>query len=170
MRIWVGGRQVAVRAELIPVKVPRSTVSDGDGPGFAGLGHSVELEEHRQAVETVTDAHGRASGASIGTTVTEAIHTGNAVARAAGPSYSEVGATQQSVSLTRSDGSVRIATATTTQAHGEYVTRYRLRLSLDITDTGTPEGADGTDGADSSAVDGTGRGGPFGALGRRTGQ
>jgi hypothetical protein len=39
---------------------------------------------------------------------------------------------------------VRIATATTTQAHGEYVTRYRLRLTLEVTDTGEPAPTDGT--------------------------
>ncbi|WP_158713248.1 OTU domain-containing protein [Streptomyces sp. NRRL B-12105] len=145
-QIWIGERQVRARAELIPVKVPRTPADTaaGEGPGFAGLGHSVEFEEHRQAVETEQEGSSRAAGASVGTTVSEGVHTGNDLVRAAGPNYSEVGATQQNANQTHSEGGVRIATATTTQAHGEYVTRYRLRLTLEVTDTGEPATADGT--------------------------
>ncbi|MFC9810142.1 lonely Cys domain-containing protein [Streptomyces griseoaurantiacus] len=145
-QLWIGERQVRVRSELIPVKVPRTPAGTGtDGePGFNGLGHSVEFEEHRQAVETELEGGSRTVGASVGTTVSEGVHTGNDVVRAAGPQYSEVGATQQNASQTHSEGGVRIATATTTQAHAEYVTRYRLRLTLEVTDTGEPAAPDGT--------------------------
>ncbi|MFE9609103.1 lonely Cys domain-containing protein [Streptomyces sp. NPDC006012] len=135
-QFWIGSRRARARAELIPVRVPRT---EAGGPGFGGLGHSVDLEEHRQAAQTVQEGRDRASGASIGTVVTEGVHTGNETVRAAGPTYSEIGSTQQNVTQYQAEGGVRIATATTTQAHGEYVTRYRLRLSLEITDTGVPD-------------------------------
>ncbi|MBK3568840.1 hypothetical protein JHN47_34610, partial [Streptomyces sp. MBT62] len=135
--LWVGSRKVRARAELIPVKVPVDRTAP-EGSGFGGLGHSVEFEEHRSAAETTQEGRGRASGASIGTTVSQGAHTGNDTVRMAGPTYAEVGSTQQTAAQNRSEGSVRIATATTTQAHGEYVTRYRMRLTLEVTDTREP--------------------------------
>ncbi|MEU9453146.1 lonely Cys domain-containing protein [Streptomyces sp. NPDC048277] len=145
-RLWIGDRRARARVELIPVRVHRDgAAADGAGPGFAGLGHSVELEEHRQGVETIQESRERTSGASVGTVVTEGVHTGNDIVRAAGPTYSQVGSTQQGVLQNRSESGVRIATATTTQAHGEYVTRYRLRLSLEVTDTGDAHGGHETD-------------------------
>ncbi|MFK0172080.1 hypothetical protein ACIQU5_25125 [Streptomyces sp. NPDC090306] len=141
--LWVGHRKVRARAELIPVKVPVGRANP-DGTGFGGMGHSVELEEHRHAVETTQDGRSRTSGASVGTTVAEGAHTGNGTVRMAGPSYSEVGSTQQTAAQNQTEGSVRIATATTTQGHGEYVTRYRLRLTLEVTDTREPRTGTGT--------------------------
>ncbi|MBO4257591.1 lonely Cys domain-containing protein [Streptomyces griseorubiginosus] len=137
--VWVGDRLVRTRAELIPVKVPRTAGAHPD-TGFTGLGHSVELEEHRQGAETVLDGRGRASGATVGLSVTEGVHTTDRTAdiiRMAGPTFSQVGSTQQTTGQNTVDGGVRIATATTTQAHGEYVTRYRLRLTAEI--VGGPE-------------------------------
>ncbi|MEV0912155.1 hypothetical protein [Streptomyces hokutonensis] len=136
--LWVGSRKVRARAELIPVKVPADRTAP-DGSGFGGLGHSVELEEHRSAAETTQEGRGRASGASVGTTVSQGAHTGNDTVRMAGPTYAEVGSTQQTAAQNQSEGSVRIATATTTQAHAEYVTRYRMRLTLEVTDTREPQ-------------------------------
>ncbi|WP_026179042.1 hypothetical protein [Streptomyces hokutonensis] len=136
--LWVGSRKVRARAELIPVKVPVGRPAP-DGSGFGGLGHSVEFEEHRSAAETTQEGRGRASGASVGTTVSQGAHTGNDTVRMAGPTYAEVGSTQQTAAQNRSEGSVRIATATTTQAHAEYVTRYRMRLTLEVTDTREPK-------------------------------
>ncbi|SEF02853.1 hypothetical protein SAMN05216489_09742 [Streptomyces sp. 3213] len=136
--LWIGSRKVRARAELIPVKVPAGTPAP-DGGGFGGLGHSVEFEEHRSAAETVQEGRGRASGASVGTSVSQGAHTGNDTVRMAGPTYAEVGSTQQTAAQNQSEGSVRIATATTTQAHAEYVTRYRMRLTLEVTDTREPK-------------------------------
>ncbi|MFE2423271.1 hypothetical protein [Streptomyces hokutonensis] len=136
--LWVGSRKVRARAELIPVKVPVGRPAP-DGSGFGGLGHSVEFEEHRSAAETAQEGRGRASGASVGTTVSQGAHTGNDTVRMAGPTYAEVGSTQQTAAQNQSEGSVRIATATTTQAHAEYVTRYRMRLTLEVTDTREPK-------------------------------
>ncbi|MGQ4430757.1 WXG100-like domain-containing protein [Streptomyces sp. SAS_260] len=136
--LWIGSRKVRARAELIPVKVPVGRPAP-DGSGFGGLGHSVEFEEHRHAVETTQEGRGRASGASVGTTVAQGAHTGNDTVRMAGPTYAEVGSTQQTAAQNQSEGSVRIATATTTQGHAEYVTRYRMRLTLEVTDTRDPQ-------------------------------
>ncbi|MGW3108752.1 hypothetical protein [Streptomyces sp. NPDC001100] len=143
--LWVGSRKVRARAELIPVKVPVGTPAP-DGSGFGGLGHSVEFEEHRSAAQTTQEGRGRASGASVGTTVAQGAHTGNDTVRMAGPTYAEVGSTQQTAAQNRSEGSVRIATATTTQAHAEYVTRYRMRLTLEVTDTREPKTGTGASG------------------------
>ncbi|MFJ9378102.1 hypothetical protein [Streptomyces sp. NPDC101455] len=136
--LWIGSRKVRARAELIPVKVPVGRPAP-DGSGFGGLGHSVEFEEHRHAVETTQEGRGRASGASVGTTVAQGAHTGNDTVRMAGPTYAEVGSTQQTAAQNQSEGSVRIATATTTQGHAEYVTRYRVRLTLEVSDTRDPK-------------------------------
>ncbi|WP_405854208.1 hypothetical protein OG407_01550 [Streptomyces sp. NBC_01515] len=141
--LWIGSRKVRARAELIPVKVPVGKPAP-DGSGFGGLGHSVEFEEHRHAVETTQEGRGRASGASVGTTVAQGAHTGNDTVRMAGPTYAEVGSTQQTAAQNQSEGSVRIATATTTQGHAEYVTRYRMRLTLEVTDTREPKTGTGT--------------------------
>ncbi|WP_427917245.1 hypothetical protein [Streptomyces sp. cg40] len=143
--LWVGSRKVRARAELIPVKAPVDRTAP-DGSGFGGLGHSVEFEEHRSAAETTQEGRGRASGASVGTTVAQGAHTGNDTVRMAGPTYAEVGSTQQTAAQNQSEGSVRIATATTTQAHAEYVTRYRMRLTLEVTDTREPKTGTGASG------------------------
>ncbi|WUH90753.1 hypothetical protein OG900_12040 [Streptomyces sp. NBC_00433] len=126
-QLWLGHRQVKLRAELVPVR--------DSGANFRGLGHSVELEEHRQAAETVQDSGTRATGAALGFQTSEGAHTHDPVARSAGPTYTQAGSSVQSTAQTRSEGSVRISTATTTQAHGEYATEYELRLALEITDT-----------------------------------
>ncbi|WP_438306686.1 toxin glutamine deamidase domain-containing protein (plasmid) [Streptomyces sp. HUAS TT11] len=124
---WVGRRQARLRVQLVPVK------SAADG--FGGLGHSVELEEHRQAVESVQQTRGRASGKLIGFVVSEGAHTPDAVARSAGPTHSQMGSSVQGTVQTQNDGTVKYSTVTTTQAHGEYTTEYELRLELEITDT-----------------------------------
>ncbi|MFI8006968.1 hypothetical protein [Streptomyces sp. NPDC086010] len=127
-QVWIGERQVRLRAELIPVEERTD--------GFRGMGHSVELEEHRQAVEGVQQGRGRTSGATLGIGVSEGAHVGNGTVRTAGPTYSQSGSALRSVTQSTHEGTVRISTATTTQAHGEYATRYRIRLTLDVTDTG----------------------------------
>ncbi|MFJ5263828.1 hypothetical protein ACIQAC_25535 [Streptomyces sp. NPDC088387] len=130
-RLPLTHRLVQVRAELIPVQVPRDP-ADAGRTGFGGLGHSVELEEHRQAVETFQTQSNRISSATVGTTIAMGIHTTNDTARSVGPTVTEAGLTQRNTAQTHSEGRVRIATATTTQAHGEYVTAYRLRLTAEI--------------------------------------
>ncbi|MEU6341906.1 toxin glutamine deamidase domain-containing protein [Streptomyces sp. NPDC046977] len=123
---WIGHRQVRLRATLVPVK--------GSGDGFGGLGHSVDLQEHRQAVESVQLAHGRASGKLIGVASSESAHTADPVVTSAGPTYSQAGSSVQGSVQTRNDGTVEFSSISTTQAHAEYTTEYELRLEMEITD------------------------------------
>ncbi|MFF0515217.1 hypothetical protein [Streptomyces sp. NPDC004250] len=134
---WVGHRQVRLRAQLVPVSATRD--------GFGGLGHGVELEEARHAVESVQHAEGRSTGRMIGMAVTEGARTGDTSAPMAGPSYTQTGSSTQTRAQTQSQGTVDISTVAISQAHGEYATQYELRLDLEITDSGaaTPEPARG---------------------------
>ncbi|MFF9458360.1 hypothetical protein [Streptomyces flaveolus] len=137
LQVWIGERQVRVRAELVPVRLSPGTESTEDGrAGFGGMDHSVELDEQRHAVETVQEGGSHSSGFSVGTVLAEGLHTTDPVVKSAGPVWSEVGTSRRHTARRRTEGSVRIASVTTTQAHGEYVTRYRLRLTLEITDSG----------------------------------
>ncbi|WP_399895265.1 hypothetical protein ACGH7X_39005 [Streptomyces sp. BBFR51] len=124
---WVGHRQVRLRAQLVPVRATPD--------GFGGLGHSVELEEARHAVESVQRAEGRSTGRMIGIAATEGAHTGDAAVPMAGPSYTQTGSSTQTRAQTWSEGTVDISTVAISQAHGEYATQYELRLDLEITDS-----------------------------------
>ncbi|MFF9102918.1 hypothetical protein ACF1AU_20335 [Streptomyces rubrogriseus] len=132
---WVGHRQVRLRAQLVPVPTTRDD--------FGGLGHGVELEEARHAVESVQRAEGRSTGRTIGMAVTEGARTGDTSVPMAGPSYTQTGSSTQTRAQTRSEGTVDISTVAISQAHGEYATQYELRLDLEITDSAaaTPEPA-----------------------------
>ncbi|MEU9221111.1 hypothetical protein AB0D47_31810 [Streptomyces sp. NPDC048376] len=132
---WVGHRQVRLRAQLVPVPAT--------GENFGGLGHGVELEEARHAVESVVRAEGRSTGRTIGMAVTEGARTGDTSVPMAGPSYTQTGSSTQTRAQTQSEGTVDISTVAISQAHGEYATQYELRLDLEITDSGagTPEPA-----------------------------
>ncbi|MEU6458995.1 hypothetical protein [Streptomyces sp. NPDC047065] len=132
---WVGHRQVRLRAQLVPVSATRDD--------FGGLGHGVELEEARHAVESVQHAEGRSTGRMIGMAVTEGARTGDTSVPMAGPSYTQTGSSTQTRAQTQSEGTVDISTVAISQAHGEYATQYELRLDLEITDSGaaTPEPA-----------------------------
>ncbi|WEH43419.1 lonely Cys domain-containing protein [Streptomyces sp. AM 2-1-1] len=124
----IGGRSLRVRARLIAV-----------GSEFHGLGHSVEFEENRHAAEGEQHAERRASGPDFGTMVAETAHTQDPVAKRAGLTYTEVASVRRIVTSQRSDGTVGIHTATTTEPYAEYSTRYRLRITLDVVEGGADE-------------------------------
>ncbi|CAG6395288.1 hypothetical protein NMG29_35690 [Streptomyces cocklensis] len=128
----LGSRQVRLRAELVPAEVVR----------LEGLGHSVELEEHRHATETVLQGRSRASGTMATLTLVEGASTGDALARTAGPAVSHTGASMTTTSVTQSDSTVFGSTVTSTEVHAVYETRYDLRLELEITDAGPSRPAD----------------------------
>ncbi|MFB7293139.1 alpha/beta hydrolase [Actinacidiphila glaucinigra] len=125
--IWIGGRPVRLRVRLISVR----SGQDGD---FRGLGHSVDLEDYLIAAETVQGSTDQSSGRAIGLAVSELAHTGDDVAAFAGPTYVQSGSTMQSIAQTDSEGDAYISAVTTTQAHGEYATKYRIRIDLESDD------------------------------------
>ncbi|MFE1241984.1 hypothetical protein [Streptomyces tendae] len=145
---WVGHRQVRLRAQLVPVRATPD--------GFGGLGHSVELEEARHAVESVQHAEGRSTGRMIGLAVTEGAHTGDTAVPMAGPSYTQTGSSTQTRAQTRSEGTVDISTVAISQAHGEYATSYELRLDLEITDSAPVTTAPARRGGAERALDAAG--------------
>ncbi|MFF9490445.1 hypothetical protein [Streptomyces sp. NPDC014676] len=128
VQAWVGTRRMRIRGELIPVTE--------DAGRFRGLGHSAELWEGLHAAESRGTARARASGAMLGIAVSEGAHVHADPVKTAGPTYVHTGSTLRTVAQSRSEGTVHGTTVITTQAHGEYATRYMLRLTLDITDTG----------------------------------
>ncbi|MFF0683809.1 hypothetical protein ACFYVW_35225 [Streptomyces tendae] len=145
---WVGHRQVRLRAQLVPVRATQD--------GFGGLGHGVELEEARHAVESVQRAEGRSTGRTIGIAVTEGAHTGDTAVPMAGPSYTQTGSSTQTRAQTRSEGTVDISTVAISQAHGEYATQYELRLDLEITDSAPVTPAPALRGGPERALDAAG--------------
>ncbi|WP_399936785.1 hypothetical protein ACGH52_00920 [Streptomyces sp. BBFR25] len=145
---WVGHRQVRLRAQLVPVRATPD--------GFGGLGHSVELEEARHAVESVQRAEGRSTGRMIGIAVTEGAHTGDTAVPMAGPTYTQTGSSTQTRAQTWSEGTVDISTVAISQAHGEYATQYELRLDLEITDSAPVTPAPARRGGAERALDAAG--------------
>ncbi|MDX2703889.1 hypothetical protein PV350_13610 [Streptomyces sp. PA03-6a] len=125
--IWIGGRPVRLRVRLIPV-------GSGQAGDFRGLGHSVDLEDYLMAAETVQESTDQSSGRVIGLAVSELARTGDDVAAYAGPTYLQSGSTMQSVTQMHSEGEGYISAVTTTQAHGEYATKYRIRIDLESDD------------------------------------
>jgi hypothetical protein len=136
LQLWVGSRQARLRVELVPTSEVR----------FAGLDHSVELEEHRHATETVQNSRSRSLGATVGITVSEGANTGHGTVRTVGPTLSQSGTSMAFTSTTDTESTVFGSTVTNTEMHAVYETRYELRLELEITDAGPiQQGAAGAD-------------------------
>ncbi|MFF0035889.1 hypothetical protein ACFYRG_06620 [Streptomyces mirabilis] len=119
--VRVGGRTAALKVELV-----------ADEPRFDGLGHSAVLKDGRHATETdedtVTSGHSKALGVNVG----EAVRTGDPVARAAGPTYGEVGSSTQQTTSSRSTARWRSNIFYANEPYAEYLTGYTLRLTLDL--------------------------------------
>ncbi|MER7184469.1 hypothetical protein ABT404_34250, partial [Streptomyces hyaluromycini] len=122
-RIRIGTRTVRVRARLVP---------DLNGQEFTGLWPGIELEDHRQAVETVTEAFDAVKGSDIGVLNTEGVHTTNHTVPAAGPSYAETGSNRQATSGSRSATRMKVWSTYTSEPHAQFSTGYRLELSMEI--------------------------------------
>ncbi|MCF3964712.1 hypothetical protein, partial [Streptomyces fuscigenes] len=120
-QVRIGGRTRLVTAELIKQKTE-----------FDGLGHSAVFRDGRHATETSettrTDTRVKAIGAQIG----EAVRTGDDIASAAGPTYSEQGSSTQQVTTSRTTTRLRNTVFSTNEPHAEYLTSYRLRLTLEL--------------------------------------
>ncbi|WP_137022870.1 lonely Cys domain-containing protein, partial [Streptomyces albus] len=129
-RLRVGGRDVRIRARLEPVGEPE----------FVRLWPRTELEDHRWAVESFSDAFGTGRGSDAGTIVNEGVHTGNAVAPMSGPSLTETGSNRQNIAASDTRVRGRLWTSYTSEPHAEFATRYRLRLTMEV---GRKRGEDG---------------------------
>ncbi|MFC4508395.1 hypothetical protein [Streptomyces vulcanius] len=138
--VRVGHRSVRVRVELVPGK-----------PELEMLDHSTEMEESRQAVETVQEASDHSAGPAVGFVVGQGVNTGDPTVVTAAPTYGQIGSHRLAVQSGRSTTSVVIHRDATTEPHAVVVTPYRLRITLEA----------GTDGETSAS-------GWKGFTGRRT--
>ncbi|MER7971979.1 lonely Cys domain-containing protein, partial [Streptomyces sp. NPDC096080] len=120
--IRVGGRNVRVRVRLEPVGEQE----------FVRLWPRTELEDHRWATETFSEASPTGRGSDAGTMVNEAVHTDSADAPMAGPSLTETGSNRQTISAASARASGRLWTSYTSEPHAEYATRYRLHLTMEV--------------------------------------
>ncbi|MFG2960185.1 lonely Cys domain-containing protein [Streptomyces sp. NPDC048291] len=130
-RIRIGTRTVRVRARLVP---------DLNGQQFRGLWAGLELEDHRLAVETVTEAFDATTGRDTGVLVTEGVHTSDPTVRSGGPTYAELGSNRQGVSGSRATTRTKLWSSYTNEPHAEFSTGYRLELSMEIEGDGAESG------------------------------
>ncbi|WP_406398019.1 hypothetical protein OH805_03650 [Streptomyces sp. NBC_00879] len=144
----VGGRQVRVRAELLP-----------GTSRFVGLDHSAEFKDTLSATESKSSSVGRTRGPQFGLSVSQSVPTGNPAAPFAGPSYSETGSSLVTRSAARGESSREAWSVKLTDPYAEHVTPYRLRLTLEVegVDYGHEDGnGDGHNAANrDGAADGT---------------
>jgi hypothetical protein len=117
----IGGRTGSLRVELI-----------ADEPQFDGFDHSATLPDNRVATETVEEALATTRTGALGVNVGEGVRTGDQTAKAAGPAYSESGSASQSTSTSRSTARLKTHVFVANEPYAEYLTRYRLRLTLEI--------------------------------------
>ncbi|MFE6554325.1 hypothetical protein ACFVHS_38950 [Streptomyces sp. NPDC057746] len=119
--VRVGGRTAALKVELVAAE-----------PEFDGLGHSAVLKDGRHATETTEDAVSSSGTKAVGMSVGEAVRTGDPVARAAGPTYGELGSSTQQTTTARSTTRWRSSIFYANEPYAEYLTGYTLRLTLDL--------------------------------------
>lgn len=125
--VRIGGRDATLTMELVAEKQT-----------FDGLGHSTVLKDGRHATETSEVSTGGAAALSVGALVAEAVRTGHEVARAAGPTLVEQGTSAEQSSHARTSARLRSNVFYPNEPHAEFLTEYRLRLSLDRGDGAPP--------------------------------
>ncbi|WP_367572055.1 hypothetical protein [Streptomyces globisporus] len=122
--VRIGKRQIRIRVQLEP-----------GTPTFEMLDHSVEMEENRRAIETVTEGAESTKGADFGYLVGEAVHTENPTgAVAAGPTFTETGSDRKSSGESRTESTLTVFRAASTEPYAEIATPYTLRISLEADD------------------------------------
>ncbi|MFJ8644434.1 hypothetical protein [Streptomyces sp. NPDC093610] len=126
--IRLGRRQIRIRVQLVPGEA-----------AFTMLDHSVEMEENRRAIETVTEGAESTKGADFGYLVGEAVHTENSTAVAAGPTFTETGSGRKSSGESRTESTLTVFRVASTEPHAEIATPYTLRITLEADDP-PPEG------------------------------
>ncbi|MFJ4842033.1 lonely Cys domain-containing protein [Streptomyces sp. NPDC088746] len=120
----LGKRQVRIRVQLEP-----------GTPTFEMLDHSVEMEENRRAIETVTEGAESTKGADFGYLVGEAVHTENTTgAVAGGPTFTETGSGRKSSGESRTESTLTVFRAASTEPYAEIATPYTLRITLEADD------------------------------------
>ncbi|MDH2393553.1 hypothetical protein QCN29_33270 [Streptomyces sp. HNM0663] len=119
--VRVGGRTGSLRVELI-----------ADEPQFDGLDHSATLQDNRAATETVEEGEVTTRTGTTGVSVGEGVRTGDSTAKAAGPTYSELGTTSQPTSTSRSTARLKTHVFYANEPYAEFLTGYRLRLTLNV--------------------------------------
>lgn len=121
--VRLGKRQVRIRVQLVPGKAV-----------FTMLDHSVEMEENRRAIETVTEGAESTEGAEFGYLVGEAVHTENATAVAAGPTFTESGSGRKTSGESRTESTSTVFRVASTEPYAEIATPYTLRITLEADD------------------------------------
>ncbi len=121
--VRLGKRQVRIRVQLVPGKAV-----------FTMLDHSVEMEENRRAIETVTESAETTKGAEFGYLVGEAVHTENATAVAAGPTFTETGSGRKTSGESRTESTLTVFRVASTEPYAEIATPYTLRITLEADD------------------------------------
>ncbi|GGW30808.1 hypothetical protein [Streptomyces xantholiticus] len=128
----IGGRTVPVRVQLL---AGEST--------FDGLGHSVVLTDNRIATESLEATTTTTGSRSAGVLAREGVRTGDNVIRAAGAGYSETGADHRTTTTAEPQERAVTQNFKFDEPHAEYLTPYRLRLSIDIDGVPPEEGSIG---------------------------
>ncbi|WP_405804152.1 hypothetical protein OG729_03290 [Streptomyces sp. NBC_00210] len=119
--VRVGGRQVRVRAELLP----------GESR-FVGIDHSAEFKDSLSATESKSSGISRTRGPQLGLMTSQFGQTGNPAAPLVGPTYSETGSSLVTRSANRSEAAREAWSVKLTDPYAEHVTPYRLRLTLEV--------------------------------------
>ncbi|MFE1856690.1 hypothetical protein, partial [Streptomyces sp. NPDC059489] len=122
-RVRILGRTLEYRAELV-----------ADEPTFDGLGHSTAITDGRHATESTETVRSDGNVKSFGPTAADLVRTGAALANAAGPSYAEQGSSSQQTVSGDSHTRMRGTFFTANEPYAEYLTQYRLRLTLTLPD------------------------------------
>ncbi|ALO99335.1 hypothetical protein SHL15_8385 [Streptomyces hygroscopicus subsp. limoneus] len=119
--VWLGSRIAHLRVELM-----------ADAPRFDGLGHGVTFKDGRQATETDEAAVAEGRSRTLGVNIAEGVRTSDRVARSAGPAYGESGTSTQQVTQSRARTRLSARAVETDEPHAEYLTDYRLRMTLEL--------------------------------------
>ncbi|WP_345655543.1 toxin glutamine deamidase domain-containing protein [Streptomyces tremellae] len=121
--VRIGGRTLQLRAELLPGEAE-----------FDGLHHGTLLAESRGATETSEVTRARTTTRALGVQVAETPGTGARVVPAAGPTYGEQGSSSRQTAAGNATVRSRNSVFYANEPHAEYLTGYRLRLTLDLGD------------------------------------
>ncbi|MEU6353680.1 hypothetical protein ABZ896_30860 [Streptomyces sp. NPDC047072] len=122
-KVHFGGRTGSLKVELI------EGVEE-----FDGLDHSTTFQDTRVAAETVENSAVAGSGWGGGLAVGEGIRTGAGGAPASGPTVTTSGSVDRTTGTARSTARWKSYVFYPNEPHAEFVTPYRMRLTLTLDD------------------------------------